>query len=217
MSLQALALGQSRGDRRLFEGIDFSLQPGEALWVQGANGSGKTSLLRVLCGLALPLSGEVRWRGRPLRQAREAFHAELAWCGHGHGLKDDLSALENLAGAAAIAGRPCNRGQALAALASLDLAASAALPARALSQGQRKRVVLARLFLADPPALWVLDEPFSALDAGSVARLQGRLDTHLAQGGLVVFTTHQPLSLRPQARLHTLELSGNDTASWHLH
>jgi len=217
MSLQAHALGQDRGDRRLFDGLDFSLQPGEALWVRGTNGAGKTSLLRLLCGLSRPQRGEVRWEGRTLPEAGEAFRADLAWCGHGQGLKDDLGALDNLVAAAAIAGRPCSSEQALAALAAIGLGGALAYrPVRLLSQGQRKRAALARLFLADPPRLWVLDEPLSALDAASTVQLQAHLDAHLARGGLLVCTTHQPLALR-SPRLRTLDLDGDDPAPWRPH
>ena len=215
MSLQVRQLCQARGERVLFEELSFDLNPGEALWVRGANGSGKTSLLRLLCGLAWPVAGEVAWHGVPIRQQAEGFHDQLAYLGHAQGLKDDLSAEENLRFAAALAGRPCTGAQALAALGTLGLAAQARLPLRALSQGQRKRVALARLALPGAPALWVLDEPFSALDAAAVARLQALLDAHLGAGGLAVYTTHQdaaPAAVRPRV----LSL-GEEAASWQGH
>lgn len=215
MSLQVCHLSQSRGERVLFEALSFELQPGQALWVRGANGSGKTSLLRLLCGLAWPAAGEVAWHGKPIRGQAEAFQAQLIYLGHAQGLKDELSAEENLGFAAALSGRPCSGAQARAALALLGLDAQARLPLRALSQGQRKRAALARLALPGPPALWVLDEPFSALDTAAIEQLQALLDAHLARGGLAVYTTHQaaaPATVSPRV-LHL----GGEAGSWRLH
>ncbi|WP_298233887.1 cytochrome c biogenesis heme-transporting ATPase CcmA [uncultured Azohydromonas sp.] len=215
MSLQARHLSQSRGERVLFEALSFELRPGQALWVRGANGSGKTSLLRLLCGLAWPAAGEVAWHGKPIRGLAEAFQAQLIYLGHAQGLKDELSAQENLCFAAALSGRPCSSAQARAALALLGLDAQARLPLRALSQGQRKRAALARLALPGTPALWVLDEPFSALDTAAIEGLQGLLGAHLARGGLAVYTTHQaasPASVSPR-ELHL----GGEAGAWRLH
>jgi heme exporter protein A len=207
MTLQARDICQTRGDRTLFTGLGFTLHAREALWVQGANGSGKTSLLRVLCGLSTPASGEVLWNGQPILRHREAFFRDVAYFGHASGVKDELSAWENLVFGATLAGRACTRSQALDVLAQLGLsAATARLPARALSQGQRRRAALARLLLAPVPRLLVLDEPFTALDAAGIDVLRERLEQHLAREGRVVYTTHQPLALQA-ARLQTLELN----------
>lgn len=199
MTLQASQLAYTRGNHRLFSGLGFELGPGEALRVAGRNGSGKTSLLRVLCGLAEPVEGEVRWRGLPVQRHRDAFHQALTYIGHGQGLKDDLSALENVQVNALLAGRACKRAQALDALDRVGLRSRADLPARVLSQGQRRRVVLARLALPSPvpteASLLVLDEPFVALDLESVAVLTGLLNEQLAQGAMLVYTTHQAQAL----------------------
>ncbi len=215
MSLQVLDLCQARGDRLLFEGLSLELQAGQALWVRGSNGSGKTSLLRLLCGLAWPVSGEVVWQGVPIRGLAASFHAHLRYVGHAQGLKDELSAEENLRVAASLAGRPCTAAQARSALELLGLGRQAALPVRTLSQGQRKRAALARLALPGASTLWVLDEPFSALDVTAVEQLQDLLGAHLAAGGLAVYTTHQaaaPAQVSPRV----LELGG-EGGTWQLH
>lgn len=206
MTLQARQVSQSRGDRTLFRELGFTLDAGEALWVQGANGSGKTSLLRVLCGLSVPVEGEVLWDGTSILKDRETFHAQVGHFGHASGVKDELSAWENVVFGATLAGRDCTRSQALDVLAELGLSATTSrLPARALSQGQRRRAALARLLLAPVAKLLVLDEPFTALDSAGIDVLRDRLERHLAHGGMVVYTTHQPLALQA-TRLRTLEL-----------
>lgn len=206
MSLQACQLACMRGGRSLFHGLDFTLQAGDALRVAGANGSGKSSLLRLLCGLSFPNAGEVRWQGRNIRAAREEFGVALTYLGHAHGVKDDLLAWENVVVASTLAGHPVDREQACSALAALGLGAQAALPTQALSQGQRKRVALARLHLQQHPGVWILDEPFAALDVATIATLSATLARHLARGGMLVYTTHQDVALNaPRARL--LDLS----------
>ena len=193
--LAASALECIRGDRTLFAGVSFALGPGAGLLVQGANGAGKTSLLRILVGLSPPAQGEVAWDGRPIRSLGEAYRREVLWCGHANGLKDDLSALENVRTAAALAGRPIAEDEARDALERAGVGAQAGLPARSLSQGQKRRTALARLLLARA-RLWVLDEPVAALDAGGVEWLAAGLDRHLESGGLAVVTSHQPLATR---------------------
>ncbi len=206
MSLQAYHLACTRGERELFQNIGFDLHAGDAMRVAGANGSGKTSLLRMLCGLAFPAAGEVRWNGRNIRSAREEFGSELIYLGHANGVKDDLLAWENVVVAATLSGTPVGRDQAYAALGALGLARAADLPTRALSQGQRKRVALARLRLSMQTPLWILDEPFAALDQDAVTELCATLNLHLAQGGMVIYTTHQEINLTSQRSLH-LDLS----------
>jgi heme exporter protein A len=195
MTLQGFGLACTRGDRELFHNIDVGLAPGDALRVAGANGSGKTSMLRLLCGLACPSEGEVHWKGRNIRAVREEFGSQLVYLGHANGVKDDLAAWENVAVNATLAGLPTGREQACAALEELGLSHTADLPTRALSQGQRTRVALARLWLRPARALWILDEPFAALDADAAAQLCDRIDGHLAGGGMLVYTTHQELPL----------------------
>jgi heme exporter protein A len=196
--LQARALACERGGRRLFEGVDIALSEGQALWLAGGNGTGKTSLLRLLAGLGLPAQGEVLWRGQPVRELREDFHRQLLYCGHAAGIKDDLAAWENVACSAVLAGHRISREQAEAALERAGLDAVATLPAYALSQGQRRRVALARLYLEPLPPLLLLDEPFTALDARAVQVLGERIAAHLDSGGIAVYTTHQAHGLRPQ-------------------
>lgn len=197
-ALQARGLACERGGRRLFEGVDFTLSEGQALWLAGGNGSGKTSMLRLLAGLGLPAEGEVLWRGRQVRELREDFHRQLLYCGHAAGIKDDLAAWENVACSAALSGHRISRAQAEAALERAGLDGVAALPSHALSQGQRRRVSLARLYLEPLPTLLLLDEPFTALDARAVLELGGRIAAHLDNGGIAAYTTHQAHCLRSQ-------------------
>lgn len=195
MTLQAYQLGCTRGERVLFRDLAFTLEEGGALRVGGGNGSGKTSLLRMLCGLACPADGEVRWHGRNVRAIRSDFGASLIYIGHANGVKDDLAAWENVALGATMAGTPVTRDDARSALERLGLGHALDLPTGALSQGQRKRVALARLQLGADRPLWVLDEPFTALDQQAVDALCATLEQHLARGGMVVYTTHQEINL----------------------
>jgi heme exporter protein A len=195
MTLQAFELVCTRGDRQLFNNVNFEIHPGEALRVAGTNGSGKTSLLRMLCGLASPAAGEVQWSGRNIRSVREEFASQLLYLGHANGVKDDLTAWENVMVAATLSGNRVTRADAYQALDQLGLGRAADLPTRALSQGQRKRVALARLPLGTAAPLWILDEPFTALDHKAVTELCGTLNHHLAHGGMVVYTTHQEIEL----------------------
>ncbi len=187
-------LACSRGDHRLFSGLSFSLHPGEIMQVQGANGSGKTSLLRTLCGFIMPDAGEIRWRGKLVTDLGEDYHAELIYLGHLNAIKDELSALENLQMSAGLAGYTVTEQQALAALHRMGLRRREHLPVRVLSQGQRRRVALARLLIGDAH-LWILDEPLTALDVGAVGLMQELIGEHLSKGGMAIFTTHQPLQV----------------------
>lgn len=201
MSLQAHSLTCVRGDLQLFADLSFEIQPGDALWVSGTNGSGKTSLLRMLCGLAVPAAGEVRWEGRNIRRLRDEFCSKLVYIGHANGVKDDLMAWENLVVSTTLAGAPVTEDEAHTALQQLGLGRAADLPTRALSQGQRKRVALARLSLGLAMPLWILDEPFTALDKSAVAALCGTISKHLAGGGMVIYTTHQEIDLSAKRAL----------------
>jgi heme exporter protein A len=198
--LEAVELACQRGERTLFRGLAFTLGAGDCLHVAGENGAGKTSLLRLLCGLLVPAAGSVRWDGTDIRKLREEFWSTLAYIGHANGIKDELTALENVRFGNAIAGRDGSDEHARAALATLGLAGQGERPARALSQGQRRRVALARLCGAQAARLWVLDEPFAALDARGVAVLQELIAGQLARGGCVVFTTHQEVALPTAVR-----------------
>jgi heme exporter protein A len=192
--LQAIAISCERGGRPLFAPQSFTLSPGQAMQIEGDNGSGKTSLLRMVCGLAPTASGEVRWGGQVIAEVRHAFSRDLLYLGHSLGLKDELSAVENLRVASVLAGHDVGHEEALQALQAQGLGSRSHLPLRVLSQGQKRRVALARLQLSKA-RLWVLDEPFVALDTLAVLALQQVLRQHLQQDGLLLFTSHQAVNL----------------------
>lgn len=193
--LELSALACERGGRTLFSGLSRSVHAGELLRVNGANGAGKTSLLRMMCGLLAPASGQVRWRGQPVAQQREEFGRELVYLGHAAALKDEMSPQENLQAACVLAGRRASRADTLRALADAGLRGHENTPVRKLSQGQRRRAALARLALAPAAALWVLDEPFNALDTAATSWLEGLVRGQLLRGGVVVLTSHQGIAL----------------------
>lgn len=184
-----------RGDRLLFTRLALRAEAGTCLHVAGQNGSGKTSLLRILCGLMAPSAGVVRWNGEDVRRLREAYWEELAYVGHLNGVKDDLTASENVHISAAIAGWPADDATVRDALRAFGLAGFEDRPARTLSQGQRRRVALARLRCASATRLWILDEPFTALDTHGVSALTELIGAHVARQGTVVLTTHQDVAL----------------------
>jgi heme exporter protein A len=187
-------LACARGDRLLFNNMNFSLKAGELLLVQGGNGQGKTSLLRLLTGLSRPEAGEVHWRGASLAKQREVYHAEMVYLGHANGVKDDLNPVENLRFADGLQGRAFDQTRAVATLERLGLARCLDLPCRVLSFGQRRRVALAALLLAGA-TLWILDEPLTGLDVHAVTLMEGLIRDHLTAGGMAVATTHQALNL----------------------
>ncbi len=180
-----------RGGRSLFSGLSLQLPAGHMLRVQGANGAGKTSLLRMLCGLLLPTEGQVLWRGEPVAALREEFGRELVYLGHAAALKDELTPLENLEAACTLGGTRAVAGSAAGALQGAGLGGFEHTPARRLSQGQRRRAALARLALSAGMPLWILDEPFNALDTAATAWLEALLRGHLQRGGSLVLTSHQ--------------------------
>jgi heme exporter protein A len=192
--LEICDLACARGDHRLFSGLSFSLSQGELLQVEGINGSGKTSLLRTLCGFMIPEAGVIRWRGEEIRNLREEYNAEMVYLGHLNAIKDELNALENLHINAGLSGCVLDDRQAIAALRRMGLRGRETLPVKVLSQGQRRRVALARLLIGSA-RLWILDEPLTALDVGAVGLMQDLIGEHLANRGMVIFTTHQPLEV----------------------
>lgn len=191
-ALELQQVGCARGGRLLFGGVSLRIEAGQWLKVSGGNGAGKTSLLRVLAGLLPPASGRVLWRGQPLAAQ---IGLERLFLGHAPAVKDDLSALENLLAACALAGDPADRAEALQALDQAGLREQAHQPLRRLSQGQRRRCALARLPLARRRPLWILDEPFSALDTPACEWLDEQVRAHIDRGGLVVLTSHQAVAL----------------------
>jgi heme exporter protein A len=193
--LEAINLECVRGDRTLFSDLGLTLGAGELLRVAGTNGSGKTSLLRILCGLLSPVQGEVRWKGGSINSLREEYWKEIIYLGHSNAVKDGLTATENLIVSCTLAGMQIDRGQALSALRCFGLEDYATLPAKVLSQGQRRRVALARLILSDHLPLWILDEPFTALDSAAIDHMQTLISNHVARGATVVMTTHQEARL----------------------
>jgi heme exporter protein A len=187
--LEAAGLECVRQQRVLFAGLSFALRGRGLLRVAGANGSGKTSLLRILCGLLSPQAGEVRWNGAPIQDLREEYARNIVYLGHAPAVKDDLSAAENLAIACRLAGMRVAAESVRDALVRFGL--SGAELVKRLSQGQRRRAALARLWLSASIPLWLLDEPFTALDAAGVAMLRGLIEEHIERGGAVVYSTHQ--------------------------
>ena len=203
--LEVSRLCGTRGDRLLFEAVDFSLQNGQLLHLKGRNGSGKTTMMRILAGLLHAERGDILWNGESIKKARQTFHAELLYLGHLNGLKGDLSAVENLRTDAAISGQNLDEKQAWQVLTDIGLRGHEDLPTKYLSQGQKRRVALARLWFSRA-ALWILDEPFSALDVAAVDELQAVIRRHLESGGMVIVTTHQEVALT-SGQVRTLELS----------
>lgn len=181
-----------RGDRCLFKDVAFALNPGELLFVAGANGSGKTSLLRAIAGLLDLESGELRWNGQPVQQNRQQFRASMAWFAHRVGFKGDLSATQNLRFEAGL--RAFRSSNIADVLQRVGVARGSSLPVRALSAGQQRRVGLARLVLADAP-LWMMDEPFTNLDTDGQALVRELISEHLANGGACAVASHQPISI----------------------
>jgi heme exporter protein A len=194
--LEAVALSCERDWRMLFEQLHFALQPGDMLQISGPNGSGKTSLLRLLAGLRQPTSGDILLQGQALAEQRSELARNLLWIGHAAGIKGLLSAEENLAWLCALH-RPAGRDAIWQALEAVGLRGFEDVPCHTLSAGQQRRVALARLYLEDTPPLWVLDEPFTALDKSGVAQLEAHLAGHCERGGVVVLTTHHSLQHKP--------------------
>jgi heme exporter protein A len=198
--LTAANLACTRGERRLFAGLNFAIEAGGWIHVTGENGSGKTSLLRILCGLSQPEAGEIRWNGAPIRELDDEYRKILLYLGHQTPVKEELTARENLQISGALAGTVLDEADADAALEQVGLGGRERLPVRFLSQGQKRRVALARL-LTSPAPLWILDEPFVALDAAALEMLAAIIAGHLAGGGIAVLTSHQEVTIEAAARL----------------
>ena len=186
--LKADALELERGERLLFTGLTFEAPAGTLVRLAGANGTGKTSLLRLLTGLMQPDAGEILYKGQPIRTLKEDYYKDLVYIGHLNGVKDDLSAIDNVRIAARMGNIIAKNEE--------------------LSQGQRRRVALARLFVSLSKPVWVLDEPFTALDVASVANLATAVAEHVKAGGIVIYTTHQEVEMNlPAERTKTVDVS----------
>lgn len=202
--LTAQGLAYRRGDDWLFKNLSFSIYAGQMIWLRGQNGRGKTSLLRLVVGLAQPDEGQLTWDGLPGGDEAE-FISSPVYIGHHTGLKDDLTACESLQFLAQLHGRPCALGSVNAALRRLGVHHRRNQSVRSLSQGQRKRVTLARLALEITPSVWVLDEPYDALDADGIAAVDSLMHEHTARGGSILLTSHIPL-VRESGTVEILEL-----------
>ena len=183
-----------RGDRLLFDKLNFNLSNGSVLYLQGANGSGKTTLLRTICGLSKPYEGAINWCGENINSLAEEYSKHVLYIGHLAGIKEDLTALENLQFSLALSGADISKNNATEVLKMLGLANGLNLLTRMLSQGQKRRVALARLWLQELP-LWILDEPFTALDASATSLLKQKIEAFANDGGIVVMTTHQEVTM----------------------
>jgi heme exporter protein A len=202
--LQVTGLEVQRGDRWLFTDLDLAIESGELLHVRGPNGCGKTTLLRALCGLLLPQAGEILWNGESIRRLGEEFTRDVIYLGHLNGIKHELTGIENLRVSATLDGDRVDDDAIWDALEQIGLAGSEDLPTMVLSQGQKKRVALARLLLTGAK-LWVLDEPFVTLDVKAVARLESLIVGQVERGGIVILTTHQEVALTA-GTIRTLDL-----------
>jgi len=202
--LEAEALACIRDDRVLFEGLGFRLGNGELLMLEGRNGSGKTSLLRILCSIRLADAGEVRWCGTEIQRLGPDYHLQLSYVGHRDGIKQDLTPEENLRMARAL-GAPNPATGVLDALEHFGLRGFEDVPTRTLSAGQQRRVALARLVATEAP-LWILDEPFTSLDRHGIGVFESVMAAHLDRGGMIVMTTHHRVALEGE-RVHRINLS----------
>jgi heme exporter protein A len=199
-----------RGDRRLFRGVSFSLAPGTFLQLTGPNGSGKTSLLRIICGLMTPESGEIRWQGAKIRTLGEEYSRDITYIGHRPAVKEELNSLENLRIASGLAGCELSLDQAKEALASVGLKGREKLPVRFLSEGQRRRSTLSRLINCNT-TLWLLDEVLASLDQAAILLIESLIGEHLSKGGMAIVATHQALHISAGS-FQRLELGPNGMA-----
>jgi heme exporter protein A len=204
-TLTATGVACTRGDRRLFSDLNFSLSGGQLLQVSGKNGSGKTSLLRMVCGLLETAAGRIAWNDSAIRALGDDYAREIAYVGHLNAVKDDLRVAENLRFAIEVAKGVVEEGAIGEALLEFDFGGMEDLPCKFLSQGQKRRLALARLRLSEDRALWILDEPFSALDAGGIETVRSVLADHLKRGGLALLTTHQEVPVQAGS-VHRIEL-----------
>jgi heme exporter protein A len=203
--LEASHLECVRGNRTIFRDVSFAVRPGDCFRLTGSNGSGKTSLLRMLCGLLSPASGTIQWQGAGIETLGEEYYSAIAYVGHRPGIKDELSAMENLQVSSGMSGVEVSRKDAASALERLGLGYRMHLPARFLSEGERRRAALARLVVRRS-SLWLLDEVLTSLDRSAAETIQLLIEDHLAAGGMAIVATHQELKLA-SGRYQRIELA----------
>lgn len=206
--LKADALELERGERLLFTGLSFEAPAGTLVRLAGANGTGKTSLLRLLTGLMQPDAGDILYKNESIHSLKEDYYKDLVYIGHMNGVKDDLSAIENVRIAARMGNIVAGNQELETALEKVGLGDFIDHTTGELSQGQRRRVALARLFVSKSKPVWILDEPFTALDVASVANLADTVAGHVRAGGIVIYTTHQEVDvgLAPE-QMKTVDVS----------
>ena len=203
--LEASHLKCVRGNRTIFRDVSFAVRPGDCFRLTGPNGSGKTSLLRMLCGLLSPASGTIRWHGAAIETLREEYFSSIAYIGHRPGIKDHFTAMENLQVSSGMRGIEISRKTAASALERMGLGCRMHLPARLLSEGERRRAAIARLVVGRS-SLWLLDEVLTSLDRIAVETIQLVIEDHLAAGGMAIVATHQELKLS-SGRSQRIELA----------
>ncbi|WP_207062455.1 cytochrome c biogenesis heme-transporting ATPase CcmA [Motiliproteus sp. SC1-56] len=209
--LEAKDLFCERDERVLFEGLSFAIAPGEIVQVEGPNGSGKTTLLRLLSGLSCAWEGDLFWRGEPIASVRDDFFNSLLYFGHQAGIKAVLTPEENLRWYSAL--HPLTDPDGISdALYEVGLYGYEDVPCHSLSAGQNRRVSLARLYLSQAP-LWILDEPFTAIDKRGVAKQEALIASHAERGGTVILTTHHELGIDERVRKITLGALAEEAAS----
>jgi heme exporter protein A len=206
IGMQLQGLSCMRGGKTLFTDLSLALQPGQLLRITGSNGAGKSSLLRILCGLLTPSSGRVLWGTHPINHDRDSLHTQLIYLGHTPALKGDLTAQEKIIAAGSLGGDLITEAMARNALIAAGLGHLASKLARTFSQGQKQRVALARLQLAQHKPLWLLDEPFNALDQNANEALQALIQEHLLRGGIVAMSSHQIVALDEMDRVVRVNL-----------
>jgi len=209
--LNVKSLGCVRSDRQLFADLSFSVNAGQAAVIEGRNGSGKTSLLRILAGLSEPEDGEVWWRGENIYKEREAYIRELLYFGHLPAVKGELTAGENLRLSTVLCGE--SKLDAASALQEVDLKGFEDMPTHYLSAGQKRRVALSRLYCSSA-TLWILDEPLTAIDVHGVAKIEKTIGEHVKRGGSVIMTTHQSITI-PGVEIKKIRLGATKSSPTH--
>ncbi|ELA7313663.1 cytochrome c biogenesis heme-transporting ATPase CcmA [Vibrio alginolyticus] len=190
--LEVSNLTAIRDERVLFENLQFEIKPGELVQIEGRNGTGKTTLLRIVTGLGDREEGVIKWKGEEVEKSRDVFHQDLLFLGHQTGVKRELTALENLRFYQSIQNNRSSDEEIFIALTQVGLAGREDVPVAQLSAGQQRRVALARLWLSEQ-ILWILDEPLTAIDKQGVKVLESLFASHADNGGIVVLTTHQDM------------------------